>query len=202
MQTIVFDFGNVVGFFDHHKTLRRLEKFTKMPAQAMYASVYAGQLEDDFESGRLTEQQFLAHFIDRCQLSCGADVLGEACADIFWPNPEVCELIPMLKGRYRLLLGSNTNVIHARFFRRQFADVLGHFDNLVLSYEIGVRKPRPGFFEHCQRLSGSPAAQCLFIDDLTDNVRAAKNLGWRGIVYQPNNGLVQSLTEHGIAVGQ
>jgi epoxide hydrolase-like predicted phosphatase len=198
MQTVVFDFGNVVGFFDHHRTLRRLERFTTMPAQAMYASVYAGQLEEDFESGRLTEEQFLAHFIDRCQLSCTADVLGEACADIFWPNPEVCELIPRLKGRCRLLLGSNTNAIHARFFRKQFGDVLGHFDELVLSHEIGVRKPKPGFFEHCQRLAGSSPEQCLFIDDLPENVQAAKNLGWRGIVYKPDNGLAAALKQHGV----
>src|SRR5688500_7151715 len=113
MKTIVFDFGNVVGFFDHHKTLKRLEQFTTMPAQAMFASVYAGQLEDDFETGRITEAQFLDHFIDRCRLGCTPDALSAACADIFWPNPEVCDLIPKLKGRYRLLLGSNTNIIHA-----------------------------------------------------------------------------------------
>lgn len=198
MQTIVFDFGNVVGFFDHHKTLARLERFTSMPAQEMYASIYAGRLEDDFESGRLTEEQFLAHFIQRCGLRCTAEALSEACADIFWPNPEVCELIPRLKGRCRLLLGSNTNVIHARFFRQQFADVLRHFDELVLSFEIGVRKPKPGFFEHCQRLAGSRPDECLFIDDLHDNVQAAKALGWRGIVYKPNNGLAKAMQEHGV----
>ena len=33
--------------------------------------------------------------------------------------------------RYRLLLGSNTNELHARQFRGQFAEILRHFDRLL-----------------------------------------------------------------------
>lgn len=200
MKTVVFDFGNVVGFFDHFKTLRRLEPYTSIPAEAMYTNIYAGRLEDDFESGRIGEQEFLRGFIERCELTCQADFLGEACADIFWPNPEVCALVPKLKPRQRLLLGSNTNVIHARFFRRQFADVLRHFDHLVLSFEIGVRKPLPGFFEHCRRLAGAAPQDCIFIDDLLDNVRAAQALGWHGIVYKPGNDLPGELARLGVQI--
>jgi len=200
MKTIVLDFGNVVGFFDHYKTLQRLERYTTLSAEMMYRSVYAGELEDDFECGRLDEAEFLSRFIERCQLACPADILGEACADIFWPNPEVCELVPRLKARHRVLLGSNTNVIHARFFKQQFAEVLSYFDALVLSYEIGVRKPKRGFFEHCQRLAESTPAECVFIDDLADNVRAAQELGWQGIVYKPGNDLVGALKRAGVHV--
>jgi FMN phosphatase YigB (HAD superfamily) len=202
MKTIVFDFGNVVGFFDHYRTLRRLEPHTTLSAEAMYRAVYAGQLEEDFECGLIGEQEFLSHFIDRCRLACPADVLGEVCADIFWPNSEVCELVSKLKPRYRVLLGSNTNIIHARYFKQQFADVLRHFDDLVLSFEIGVRKPRPGFFEHCQKLAGSAAAECVFIDDLAENVAAAQELGWHGIVYKPGNDLPGALRRLGIEIAE
>lgn len=202
MKTIVFDFGNVVGFFDHFKTLQRLQQFTTTPAQVMYASIFNGELEDEFESGRISEEQFLTRFIDLCKLTCGAEQLGPMVADIFTPNPEVCELIPLLKPRYRLLLGSNTNIIHARYFREQFAEVLRHLDHLVLSYEIGVRKPKPGFFEHCQKLADSAPHECLFIDDLPDNVAAARQLGWQGIVYQPNNHLADQLRRHGVELAR
>ena len=33
---------------------------------------------------------------------------------------------------------------------RQFEEVLGHFDDLVLSYRIQARKPRLEFFAACQ----------------------------------------------------
>jgi hypothetical protein len=99
MQSIVFDFGNVVGFFDHGRTLKKLERFTDMPAREMYANVYAGALETDFETGRIDEDEFLRRFISGCRLTCKRDFLAEACADIFCPNPELCDLITRLKPR-------------------------------------------------------------------------------------------------------
>ena len=96
-----------------------------------------------------------------------------AYSDMFTPNPDVCPLPALLKPRYRLLLLSNTNELHARQFLRQFADVLAPFDALVLSHEVGVRKPDPRIYEHCRRLAGRPAEECLFIDDLPSNVEAA-----------------------------
>ncbi len=199
MQTIIFDFGNVVGFFDHWRTLGKLEPFTDWSAQEMYDLVCAGPLGDDFETGRIDDQEFLIRFIDACKLQCTPEYLEAACADIFWPNPEICDLIPMLKPRYRILLGSNTNIIHSRFFKRQFADVLRHFDALVLSHEIGVCKPKVGFFEHCQTLAHGKPDEILFVDDLAENVQSACTLGWQGIVYQPNDGLLAKLQSVGIA---
>ena len=200
MKTIIFDFGNVVAFFDHMRALRRLEKYATMSAREMYATVIAGDLEDAFESNRISEEEFLCRFIRECGLSCPRNVLAEACADIFWPNPEICELIPRLRPRYQILLGSNTNPIHSRFFRRQFAEILRHFDALVLSHEIGVRKPKPAFFAHCQALAHGRPEECVFVDDIAANVAGARELGWRGIVYQANDGLLDKLQTAGVVV--
>jgi putative hydrolase of the HAD superfamily len=200
MQAIVFDFGNVVGYFDHYQTLNKLTTHTDMTAQAMYAAVYDTDLEDAFESGQLSVADFLTHFRQLCRLRCADDILHAAVADIFRPNPDVCGLLPVLKPRYRLLLGSNTNELHAVQFRRQFADVLRHFDHLVLSFEVGVRKPRAGFFEHCQRLAGCPPQECLFIDDLPANVEGARACGWQGIVYTGIEDLRARLAALGIKV--
>jgi FMN phosphatase YigB (HAD superfamily) len=195
IKTIVFDFGNVIGFFDHYRTLNRIACYTEMTPAAMYAAIYDSELEDEFERGRITQAEFLARFRRVCGLCCDDQTLAAACADIFRPNAEVCALLPALKTRYRLLLGSNTNELHARQFRRQFAEVLGHFDTLVLSYEIGVRKPHPDFFQHCQRLAGCTVAECVFIDDLAANVAGARACGWQGIVYTGAEELRQRLRE-------
>ena len=198
IKTIVFDFGNVIGFFDHYRTLNRIARYTDMMPTAMYAAIYDSQLEDEFERGRMSQAEFLNRFRQTCRLCCDDETLAAACADIFKPNPEVCTLLPALQARYRLLLGSNTNELHARQFRRQFAEVLRHFDALVFSYEIGVRKPHPEFFEHCQRLAHSTAGECLFIDDLPVNVAGARACGWQGIVYTGPGELRQHLGALGV----
>ncbi len=200
MRTIVFDFGNVIGFFDHGRTLRRLAPHTDLSAEQMFARVYSGTLEDDLESGRLAVPDFLRRVHELWQLRCDLDDLAGAIADIFTPNPEVCTLVPRLRPRYRVLLASNTNDVHARQFRRQFADVLAHFDALVLSYQIGHRKPHGRFYEHCQRLAAAAPHEVLFIDDLPANVEAARAHGWNGIVYRPGDGLTEQLRSLGIIV--
>lgn len=201
MKAIVFDFGNVVGFFDHYRALDRLCRHTDLSPQEMFRRVYDTDLEDAFESGRISAADFVKAVRDLWQLRCDDEQLTGAFADIFTPNPEVCGLIPALKPRYRLILGSNTNELHARHFRRQFEDVLGHFDALVLSYEVRARKPRREFFEQCQRLAGCAPRECLFIDDLPANVEGARACGWQGLVYDKPGGLRAQLAALGVTAG-
>ncbi|TYK53448.1 HAD family phosphatase [Actinomadura decatromicini] len=59
-----------------------------------------------------------------------------------------------------------------------FADL---FDAVVISSEVGLRKPDERIFRHALGLLGLDAADCVFIDDIEHNVRAAEALGIRGI---------------------
>jgi putative hydrolase of the HAD superfamily len=201
IRTIAFDFGKVVGFFDHRRAIDRLAAYTPLSADEVYAYVIGGELEDAYESGRITTPDFLRQVRQACRYRCSEEVLGATLADVFWPNPDVCALVPRLKLRYRLLLGSNTNELHARHFCRQFADTFRHFDHLVFSHEIGARKPRAPFFQHCLKLAGCRPEECLFIDDLPENVAGARACGWRGIVYAGFKELTGQLAEWDIDVG-
>jgi putative hydrolase of the HAD superfamily len=200
MKTVIFDFGNVVGFFEYGRTLERVAPHTDLSTAEMIARVYASSLEDDVETGCIDSAEFLRRVHRLWELRCEIALLSEAIADIFTPNLEVCELILRLRPRYRVLLGSNTNEVHATQFRRQFADVLGHFDGLVLSYEIGHRKPHAAFFEHCARLADAAPTEIVFIDDLVANVEAARAHGWHGILYRPGEDLAARLRRLGVVV--
>lgn len=62
--------------------------------------------------------------------------------------------------------------------RDLFADL---FDAVVISAEVGMRKPDERIFRHALDLLGLDAAECVFIDDIEHNIRAAEALGIRGI---------------------
>jgi putative hydrolase of the HAD superfamily len=58
------------------------------------------------------------------------------------------------------------------------------FDVVVISGEVGMRKPEPQIFElTCFRL-GVPASACVFVDDLAANVEAATELGMTGVLHR------------------
>lgn len=55
------------------------------------------------------------------------------------------------------------------------------FDVVVISGEVGLRKPEPAIFELTTQRLGLRAEQCVFVDDLKHNVAAAVALGWVGV---------------------
>jgi putative hydrolase of the HAD superfamily len=55
------------------------------------------------------------------------------------------------------------------------------FDVVVISGEVGMRKPDRDIFEHTLEQLGLPAHRCVFVDDLQANVRAAAALGFVGV---------------------
>jgi HAD superfamily hydrolase (TIGR01509 family) len=198
IRTIYFDFGNVLAFFDHLRAIKKLLRFTDLPAAELTLVLYGGALEDDFEQGRLTSEQYFAAVQADGRLRCSHDEFVAAFVDIFWENEPVTALVPRLKKHHRLVLASNTNAAHFTQYRRQFAHVLDHFDHFVVSHEVGARKPHRAFYEHCQRYAGCEPRECIFIDDLPSNVAAAEAFGWKGVVLDDPDALAGELRRLGV----
>jgi putative hydrolase of the HAD superfamily len=198
IEAIAFDFGNVVGYFDHRLTTNRLAAYSDLSADALHAALFASPLEHDYDCGRLSTEDFLAQARRSCGLRCSEAAIAAAWTDIFWPNPDVCVLLPFLKRHYCLLLASNTNKMHSHQFRLQFATVMQCFDHTVLSHEIGMRKPDGAFFEYCRRLAACAPEKCVFIDDLPANVAGAQACNWQAIRYAGIADLTRRLVDLGI----
>jgi glucose-1-phosphatase len=200
MRTILFDFGNVVGFFDHRIAVREYVRHCDLDESACYAAVYDSAVEDDFEAGRIGAEEFIRRSCAAIAYRGEPHEFRTAFLDVFRPNPPVCELIPRLARNYRLVLASNTNELHSMHFQEKFADVLHHFAALGLSYEAGARKPSRGFYEHCQKLAQCRPDECLFVDDMPANVEGARRFGWTAIQYGNHAVFLEGLGHFGIDV--
>jgi len=55
------------------------------------------------------------------------------------------------------------------------------FDVVVISGEVGMRKPEPRIFTHAAELLGLPPEQCVLVDDISYNISAAVALGMVGV---------------------
>ena len=63
--------------------------------------------------------------------------------------------------------------------------VLDLLEGIVISGELGICKPDPRVFRHCEERFGFLPEQALFIDDSQANVAAAAALGWDTIRFKP-----------------
>lgn len=57
----------------------------------------------------------------------------------------------------------------------------GMFDELVISGQVGMRKPDPRIFMYTATLVRTPPRKCVFVDDLAHNVTAAARLGFLAV---------------------
>jgi putative hydrolase of the HAD superfamily len=58
------------------------------------------------------------------------------------------------------------------------------FDDLVISSEVGLRKPDPAIYELAASRLGLEPAQCVFVDDLPGNLKPARALGMATVVHR------------------
>jgi putative hydrolase of the HAD superfamily len=64
---------------------------------------------------------------------------------------------------------------------RRMVDPDELFDDVLLSYRVGHRKPSPGMFALAAERAGVPAGRCVLIDDLEHNCAGARAAGWQAI---------------------
>ena len=74
----------------------------------------------------------------------------------------------------------------------------GMFDVVVISGEVGMRKPEERIFRHAAGLLGLDPAECVFIDDIEVNTKAAEAIGMTAILHHDP---VATLTHLGELLG-
>jgi len=116
----------------------------------------------------------------------------------FTPNPAAAGVLARVKAAgTALLLLSNTDPERFGFVRRRFPEVR-IFDGFVLSYELKLLKPDPAIYLAAARMAGSEPGECVFIDDMEENVKGAVAAGLAGIVYRPETDLGGELMKLGL----
>lgn len=81
-------------------------------------------------------------------------------------------------------------------------DVLSHFDHIMESSKVGVRKPDPRFYELACKTSGVEPHEVVFLDDLGVNLKPAAAMGMTTIkVVDPTEALAELARVVGFHVG-
>ncbi|MDE2040086.1 MAG: HAD family phosphatase [Elusimicrobia bacterium] len=188
IDAVFFDIGNVLLRFDMRAMAAKLAwAVRRHPIRVMRRLLDAAML-GRIERGELSGAQIYALFQSEFGYSGSYDAFIRIWCDHFSLERANYALLRQLSRSRRVYLLSNTNALHYEFIRGRYA-FPRQVDGAVLSYQLGLRKPQPAIYEAAVALAGSPPERCLFIDDLAENVAAARRCGLNAIHHVPGRDL-------------
>jgi epoxide hydrolase-like predicted phosphatase len=71
----------------------------------------------------------------------------------------------------------------------------GMFDEVVISGDVGLHKPQPEIYELAAERLGVGPEECVFVDDLRENVRGAEEVGMTAVLHRDTAATVARLEE-------
>jgi putative hydrolase of the HAD superfamily len=199
IRWILFDVGNVLIELRTGGMERAAAALGSTPARL--AELFGeNEMAQQIAVGKLSPQEF----VDQINRRFGTSVTPADVVSWFGPEvgvlyPEAPGLIASLKGRYMLGTLSNTFFGHWDYFIAM--DFARQFDAPMASHLLGFCKPDPRAYRAALDRIGATAAETVFVDDLAENVEAARALGFIAFQSTTPSELVQGLRRAGVVFG-
>jgi HAD superfamily hydrolase (TIGR01509 family) len=181
---VVFDLGKVLVDFDYVIAARKIAARCHQPPENLHAFLGSSPLLVEYESGRLTREQFFTTVREAVGFRGEIIEFGKFFAEIFSPIQPMIALHAELRQRgFKTYIFSNANDIAIEHIQRNFP-FFKNFNGYIFSYEVGAMKPQPKIYEAMEKLSGKCGAEIIYIDDRPENVEAGSTRGWRTILHE------------------
>ncbi|HEX3910038.1 MAG TPA: HAD family phosphatase [Solirubrobacteraceae bacterium] len=138
----------------------------------------AGRLFVGFEQGRSEEAAFERAFVERIEDFYGVEVepsgFVKGLSAALEPDPAMIDVVQRVRAA-----GTPVAIVSNSFGYDAYEGYAIHelADEVVISGEVGVRKPSRRIFLHALQRLALPAEGCLFVDDLELNLSGAERLG-------------------------
>lgn len=198
LQLLVFDMGHVFVDFDWDEVCegfcRVSQKSREELKQTFYHCAKLG-----YESGKIDTQGFIAELNKWLGTNLTLPDFSDLWVASFKENEEMAQLLSTLKEQRPLYLLSNTNEVHYDYLQERY-NVARHFNELILSYKVGSVKPEHHIYREVLQRSGMSAQDCLFVDDLEANIRAAEEVGMNTIHFKGAQDLKTRLEKLGFSI--
>jgi len=153
---------------------------------------FAGENLEKLLNGKVSTDEFWARFSRRY----GREVEEELFGKFFHSSidREVMDLIKQLKGRSRVVCGTNTLDPHYDYhLSRGHYDI---FDAVFASNKIGLSKPDPEFYRYILKNEGVNSENAFFVDDTEVNVLSAERMGINATLFTDSKSLSLQIENH------
>ncbi|HGP8722184.1 TPA: HAD family hydrolase [Streptococcus pneumoniae] len=178
-MNIIFDLGNVLIEWNKEKILSKIYK-NDLEYNLFNKFVFQSNLWIDLDNGKISLEFLENQLIDEMGHQY-QDQIHELVWN--WFNyvdlyDEVYELIKQLKKKnFQIYVLSNTSSIFHILLDSVLSKVSSVLDGYVISCEVKMMKPQKEIYLSLVNKYQLDIKDCIFLDDLEENVEAARTLG-------------------------
>lgn len=195
----LFDLGNTVIKLAYERVLANLCRDSGATRDQLIDVLEEAGGYRDMERGLITFWEFYDFVCSRTDYRGSIRDFHAVWSDFFDGTlPGIEELLERLRTKYRIGFLSNSNEVHAEVIPRQFAGIFRKDDRFIFSHRFRVAKPDPEIFHRALEVLGASAQNVAFVDDLLENVIAARSLGILAFQYIDTPTLTKELTAAGL----
>jgi FMN phosphatase YigB (HAD superfamily) len=195
----LFDLGNTVIRLAYERVLAAVCAEATVTRDELVALLEEPGAYRDMERGAVSFYEFYEFLCDHAGYSASIRDFHTVWSDFFDGTvPGIEDLLERIRERYRIAFLSNSNEIHAEVIPKQFAALFMKDDVIVFSHRILSAKPDPDAFRKTLALIEATPQQTIFIDDLLENIYAARSLGIRAFQFNDARSLAAELEAEGL----
>jgi HAD superfamily hydrolase (TIGR01509 family) len=200
IRAIISDIGRVIVGIDVSRSVQGLATGISLSPKEIWSAIEKDPRWPDLQEGRITARDWHLHIVRRLGGNLSYDQFIQAWNAALLPDTlQPDSLWAGLAKKYRLALLSNTDPIHVAHMESTFS-FFKYFPVRIYSNVVGLSKPKPAIYQEALRASKVKSNEAIYIDDLEENVAAAKALGMIGIHLPVPTGLPEALRAVGITV--
>jgi len=184
IRVVMFDLGGVLLRTEDPRPRVELGRRYGISREELEKMVFGSEISLKVELGQAGPEEVWLHAQNKLRIA--NDDLA-AFQNAFWAGDRLDEdllaFVKSLRGKYRTVLLSNAWMDMRKNIARRFGS-LDAFEMQVFSAEVGLRKPDPRIFQHVLDLLGADPEEIVFVDDFSENILAARKLGFRTIQFK------------------
>jgi len=183
ITTLIFDLGGVLCDLDIDRCILNFKQLGLENFEHYLNNFGQSGFFMQLEKGLITAAEFRNEVRTLTSKPLTDTQINEAWNSFLVGIPtKKLDLIIELRKKFRVVLLSNTNIIHfpdtvARFFNFNGMSTSDYFDKCYLSYEMKMAKPNEEIFNALLEAEQVSANECLFLDDGQKNIEQAAKSG-------------------------
>jgi len=182
IKNLVFDLGNVLISFKPSEYFEK-NNYPENIKSRILSDIFASEEWLILDKGEINTQQAIDSIASKSSLKREEiEYIFNLRYELLFPIDTNVRLLPDYKKRgFKLYFLSNLPIDLYEAFKNDYY-FFRYFDGGVISAEAKVSKPDEQIYKILLGKYNLKPEECLFIDDLEVNVRAAKLLGIKGLI--------------------